>query len=255
MSFKRRIYKTIERILAKYTDKIVCISEAEVSSALSSHIVPKEKLVLISNGINIEAVREAIPFRRSELQIPEEALVVGMVGRLTRQKAPDVFIKSAKLIMEYIPNTYFIIVGEGEMKQEIIEYAETNHIPLLVTGWIDDPYRYMKVFDIAMLLSRWEGFGLAIAEYMAAEKIIVATNVDAIPMVIENGKDGLLIASDHPEEAANKVRWIVEHPVESEIMKQNAKKKVKDEYNVNRVAKQHVELFRELLKANEVCYE
>lgn len=246
MKFKSTLYRIIERFLAKYTDKIICISEAEVKSALDNHIVTHEKIELIPNGIDIDAVTKAIPKKRSDLQIPDNALVIGMIGRISPQKSPDVFVRAAKLIMDFIPNSYYIIVGSGELESEIKHYAENNHIPLLITGWTDEPYKYLKLFDIAVLLSRWEGFGLAIAEYMAAEKSIIATRIDAIPTIIEDGIDGLLVNADNPEEVANKVKWLVDHPYEASQMKQNAKLKVKKYFDVNRVVRQHLELFRQL---------
>ena len=58
-----------------------------------------------------------------------------------------------------------------------------NGLKLVITGWTDETYSYLKVFDVAMLLSRWKGFGLAVVEYMAAEKNVVATKIDAIPYI------------------------------------------------------------------------
>ena len=251
MSIKGSIYRLIECALAKYTDRIVCISEAELQSALNSNIASREKLELISNGIDVNTVRSAIPKKRSELKIPDGALVIGMVGRLTPQKAPDVFIKAAKLIRNDIPNSFFIIVGSGEQEAEIKSYSEENDIPLLITGWTNNPYSYMKVFDIAILLSRWEGFGLAIAEYMAAEKSIIASRVDAIPTLIEDGVDGLLVEIDNAEQVAQCVKWLLNHPKEANSMKQHALEKVVQKYNINRVAQQHIKLFRQLLSRND----
>ena len=84
----------------------------------------------------------------------------------------------------------FIIVGNGEEEEEIKRYAGENGLNLIVTGWTNTPYSYLKIFDVAVLLSRWEGFGLAIAGYMAAEKNLVATRVDAIPTIVDDGVDG-----------------------------------------------------------------
>ena len=63
------------------------------------------------------------------------------------------------------------------------KYAEDNGFAdsLHITGWVDDPMSYVELFDAACLLSRWEGFGLVLPEYMMAGKPIVASNVDAIP--------------------------------------------------------------------------
>lgn len=248
MSIKPIVYKIIERLLSLTTDKIVCISMAEYQSAVRTGIDGERKLNVIENGINVKAVEEAKVFERKLLGIPEDAYVIGMVGRLTSQKAPDIFIRAAKLIVQKIPNTYYIIVGNGEQEEDIKKYAKENDISLLITGWTDQPYAYMKLFDVAMLLSRWEGFGLAIIEYMAAEKNIVASRIDAIPTIVDDGIDGLLVDVDAPEEVADKVYYYYTHQKEAKAMIHQAKKKVKERFDISRVVRQHKEMFNLLMK-------
>lgn len=239
----------MEKILSPCTDKIVCISKAEKASAEREHIAKDDKLALIPNGIDVSAVKNAVAKSRSELGIAEDAFVVGMIGRLSPQKAPDVFIRAAKLIHDEIPNSAFIIVGCGEEEAEVKAYAKENGLNLIVTGWTNEPYSYLKVFDVAMLLSRWEGFGLAVVEYMAAEKNVVATRIDAIPTLVDDGVDGLLVEMDNPKEAAEKVLWLYHHPQKAVEMQKKALKKVIENYDISRVVNQHIQLFNELSKS------
>lgn len=240
------IFEVIERMLAKCTDKIVCISEAEKQSAIKHYITSEDKLMLIPNGIDIDAVRSAAPIDRRRLGINEDTFVVGTIGRLSAQKAPDVFIRAAKLIHDQIPNSAFIIVGDGDERVAVEDYAKGNHLNLVVTGWTNEPYRYLKDFDVAMLLSRWEGFGLAVVEYMAAEKNMVATCSDAIPTLIDDKQDGLLVNVDDPQNAAEKVLWLHSHPKEAATMRDNAFKKVQEKYDIQRVINQHIAMFKQL---------
>lgn len=236
----------MERWLSPLTDKIVCISEAEKDSALRERVADERKLELIPNGIDVAAVRSAVPKRRSELGIGDNTFVAGMVGRLSPQKAPDVFIRAARLIHDAIPDSAFVIVGDGEQRPEVERYAAENGLKLVVTGWTDEPYAYLKVFDVALLLSRWEGFGLAVVEYMAAEKNVVATRTDAIPMLVSDGTDGLLADVDNPEDVRDKVLWLRNHPEEAAEMRRKAMEKVMDKYDIGRVADQHAEMFKSL---------
>lgn len=247
MGLKDKVFLVVERVLAHLTDRIVCISKAEENDAIKDHVAPEKELVLIPNGIDIDAVRSARPIARSSLGISEDAFVVGMIGRITNQKAPDVFIKAAEIIHKEIPNSAFIIVGDGEEQKEVETFAKEHGLHLVITGWTDSPYCYLKDFDVAMLLSRWEGFGLAIVEYMAAEKNLVVTNVDAIPTLVKDGVDGLLVNADNPQDAADKVIWLYHHPKEAVEMRRNALKKVMENYDINRVVNQHVEMFNNLL--------
>ena len=65
-----------------------------------------------------------------------------------------------------------------------------------ITGWVDSPAAYMKFMDVGTLLSRWEGFGLVLPEYMACGVPIVATDVDAIPCIVIDNKNGYLVNKD-----------------------------------------------------------
>lgn len=246
-SMKRYIYFFIEKILALITDKIVCISNAEKVSAINKHIISSKKLELIPNGIDISAVQNATPKSKKSLNIPEESYIIGMIGRLSSQKAPDIFIKAINLIKVKIPNIYCIIVGDGDLAPKIQQYAAQHSIPLLITGWTNEAYSYLKIFDIALLLSRWEGFGLAITEYMAANKNFIATNVDAIPTLVDNNIDGILVNPDSPEEVKEKVLYLYTHPLEAKEMRKKALQKVKEKYEIHRVANQHIALFKELM--------
>lgn len=247
MRLKNKMFLMMERLLSHVTDKIVCISEAERDSAIYNNVCSKDKLALIPNGIDIDAVRTAEPIKRSELGISDDVFVVGMIGRLSTQKAPDVFIRAAEIIHREIPNSAYIIVGDGEQREEVERFAREHGLQLVVTGWTDEPYRYLKDFDVAMLLSRWEGFGLAIVEYMAAEKNVVATRADAIPTLIEEGVDGLLVDVDNPEETAAKVLWLYRHPQEATTMRAKALKKVYAKYDINRVINQHIDMFNKVV--------
>lgn len=238
----------MEKCLSRFTDKIVCISEAEFNSAVNNNICNSEKLALIPNGIDIQAVRNAISKTRFDLGIPESAFVVGMIGRISTQKAPDIFVKAAKLIKAQIPNSSFIIVGDGDLCSEVEQYASENDLPLYITGWTDNPYSYLKIFDVAVLPSRWEGFGLAVVEYMAAERNVVATRIDALPTIIDDKVDGLLCDVDSPKDLCEKILWLRNHPKESALMRDNALKKVYEKYDIQRVARQHMEMFELLIK-------
>ena len=133
--------------------------------------------------------------------------LTSLVGRISPQKAPDVFVRMASEVVKKIPKAWFVIVGDGEQREEILALAEQLGIAdrLTITGWTENPIDYMKLFDQAVLLSRWEGFGLVLAEYMTLEKPIVATAVDAIPDLITDYENGLLVESDSPEKAAREM--------------------------------------------------
>lgn len=250
---KRMFYLTTEWLLSRITDRIVCISGAEYHSAIVNRVCAADKLCMILNGISLSAVEQALPIDRGTLGLSASDYVIGMIGRLVPQKAPDIFMKAGKLIKQKIENAVFIIVGDGVEREWAEDFAVQNNLKLVVTGWVGNPYSYLKIFDVAMLLSRWEGFGLCIAEYMAARKPVIATRVDAIPTLIDHGVDGLLVDVDSPEDVCEKTMYIYNHHKKTEMMKEEAYQKVIRHFDVQRVAAQHVELFTELLGGVAYC--
>ena len=249
---KKKLYTAIEKLAAPFCDKIICISDAEKQSALEKKICKESQLQVIFSGTDIEAYEKEGSKRitRKDLEIPEDAFVVGMVGRMSLQKAPDVFIKAAKLIKEEISNAYFIIVGNGEMETRIRKFAEENGISdsLYITGWVDDSMSYVELFDVACLLSRWEGFGLALPEYMIAKKPIVATRVDAIPNLITNGENGLLIDVDDTKAASKAVEELYFNTKLRNHLISKAFEDVHSRFNVRRVAEEHNKMFKEIVQ-------
>ena len=249
---KRMMYTAIEKIAAPFCEKIVCISDAEKQSALDKKICREDKLQVIFNGVDIEAYENGVhgAVKRRELSIPEDAFIVGMVGRMSPQKAPDVFIKMAKKVKDAVPNAHFIIVGNGNQEAEIRKYAEDNGFSdsLHITEWVDNPMSYVELFDVACLLSRWEGFGLALPEYMMAGKPIVASKVDAIPNIIQDGANGLLVEVDDVAGASNAVMRIYREDELKDRLVAQGLEDVHDRFDARRVSDEHGKMFENIME-------
>lgn len=249
---KKAIYTAIEKMAAPFCDKIICISDAEKQSALDKKICREDKLQVIFNGVDIESYENGAhgAVRRKDLNIPEDAFVVGMVGRMSPQKAPDVFIKMARQVKNKIPNAHFIIVGSGNQEAEIRKYAEESGFldSLHITGWVDNPMSYVELFDVACLLSRWEGFGLALPEYMMAGKPIVASKVDAIPNIIQDGANGLLVEVDDVAGASNAVMRIYREDELKDRLVAQGLEDVHDRFDARRVSDEHGKMFENIME-------
>ena len=230
---KKAIYTAIEKIAAPFCDKIICISDAEKQSALDKKICREDKLQVIFNGVDIESYEG------------------GVHGEI--KKAPDVFVRMAKQVKDKVPKAHFIIVGNGNQENEIRKYAMDNGFSdsLHITGWVDNPMSYVELFDVACLLSRWEGFGLALPEYMMAGKPIVASRVDAIPNIIRDGENGLLVEVDDAVGASEAVLRIYrEDGLRNRLVAQGIED-VHNKFNARRVSEEHGRLFEESLRNSQ----
>lgn len=255
---KLMVFSLIEKIEALFCEKIICISEAEKLSALNKKICANDKLQVIKNGVDISKYEEQILLGQSKisralLNIPKDAYIIGMVGRISPQKAPDTFINAAALIKKHISKAFFIIVGDGEQREQIESLASEQGLTdsLIITGWIDNVIDYIELFDIALLLSRWEGFGLVLAEYMIAGKPIIATKVDAIPEIINDEENGLLVNVDDVEAVYKSVIRLHDDEQLGLDFANKGLKIAREKYDARRVSKEHENLFKDLMSRGE----
>ncbi len=246
-SIKKKIYLYIEKLLAPLCTFIIAISDFEKECAIENKVCKVDKIKVIYNGIDIDEYEEKkkrFTLTREELGIPEDAYVIGTVGRLTEQKAPDTFIKAAKKIKDKYPKAFFIMVGDGELKGKVKEIIKGSNLEnsVLITGWVDEPMKYIELFDQAMLLSRWEGFGLVLPEYMIAGKPIIATDVDGIPNLINND-NGILVKMDAVNEIAVASETIINDTEKCEFMIKNAEEVVRSKFNIKRVIEEFEKIY------------
>ena len=246
---KELAYKLIEKVQIPFTNRIICISEAEKESAVRNHICSADKIQVITNGVDFELLDHAKNVTRNELGIPKDAFVVGQIGRLTEQKSPDIFVEMAEKIKEVIPNSFFVMIGDGNLEGEVRDSIKAKGLEesFLITGWVQNPTGYLNCLDVATMLSRWEGFGLALVEYMYGGVPLVSTKVDAIPYVINDGVDGLLVEPNRPDEAARAVmRLYHDSTLATELVK-NGRSIARSQYDIKRVVKQTYHLYVDIL--------
>lgn len=246
---KELAYRLIEKVQIPFTKQIICISEAEMQSAVQKHICSKDKIEIITNGIDFDLLDKVQPVTRRDLGIPKDAFVVGQIGRLSEQKSPDVFVQMAEKIKKTIPNSFFVMVGNGKLEGKVRQLIKAKGLEdsFLITGWVDNPTGYLNCFDVATLLSRWEGFGLALVEYMYCGVPLVSTKVDAIPYVVDDGVDGLLVEPNKPNEAAQAVIRIYEDSDLADKLVNNGLIIAKEKYDIRRVVKQTQQLYQVVL--------
>jgi glycosyltransferase involved in cell wall biosynthesis len=226
------------------------ISDAELSIAKNYHIAPENKLITIYNGIDIDKFSNASPVdRKTILNSNEKDIVIGMAGRLTEQKDPLMFVRVSAEILKVIKKAKFVLVGDGKLREKSLRLAEELGVlnNLVITGWVKNPESYIKAFDVAVLTSKWEGFGLVLAEYMAAGKPIVASNIDGIPCVITDRFDGLLATPGDVSDFVAKILSIINDTNLSDKLIKNAKNTVKTKFSVDRVILEHAQLFNKLM--------
>jgi glycosyltransferase involved in cell wall biosynthesis len=197
---KRSLYVTLERAAARCSNKIIAVSESCRERGIREKIGHPDQYEVIHSGIDLDRYRSVsvdVPVLKAELGIPVDAPVVGTVSRMAPQKAPEDFITVAAKVRQHSPNVRFVFVGggpdEGPFMQAVREAGLEKTIVLL--GYRDDIPQLLRVMDIFLLTSLWEGLPRVFPQAMCASLPIVATRVDGAPEAIAEGKSGYLVAA------------------------------------------------------------
>jgi glycosyltransferase involved in cell wall biosynthesis len=145
--------------------------------------------------------------------LPRGAKVIGIVGRLIQLKGHLTLLRAMKHVRRVVPDAFLLIIGAGPDEADFRREAErlglNDHI--LWKGPVEPellPRHYHRM-DVVAMPSRWEGFGLAAAEAMAAGKPVVGTNVPGLREVVHDGVTGFLVPVDDPEALAQRLAHLL----------------------------------------------
>ncbi|MFA6384006.1 MAG: glycosyltransferase [Candidatus Omnitrophota bacterium] len=211
-----RIVK-IERFLARFTDKIIALTQLEKKDYLAHGIGSAGAIDVIYAGIDLTDYRGDPSMKkelRASLNIPEDADVVGMIGRLEHVKGPECFVDAALRIAQLRPRVSFVIVGEGSLRGilEAKVAAQGCRERIIFAGWRNDIARILAALDIMVLSSFNEAVGLVLVEAQSQGIPVVASNVGGIPETIRENETGILVPAGHADKFAQAILFLLDHP-------------------------------------------
>jgi len=214
---RRGAYIAIERRLGRITDVALCVGTGVAVEAVRRRLVAPERIRTI--GVAVEPMAGAeLPARvpgardraRRALGLPGDATVVGAVGRLAYQKAPEDFLAMMRHLNR--ANVIGVWVGGGELADRISRLARAHPARIVLAGERTDVPELLPAFDIFVLPSRYEGLPTAIVEAMVCGIPVVATAVNAVADVVVPGDTGLLVPPRRPGLMADAVRYFLDQP-------------------------------------------
>jgi glycosyltransferase involved in cell wall biosynthesis len=193
---KTSVIMTIERALAKLTDRIITVGNDQRDEIAGYGIAPRSKLVAIPLGLELEQFldTERGLFRRS-LGVEKDVPLVGIVARLAPIKAHEVFFEAAARVRQRVPQVQFIVVGDGERRAELEALVTGLGLRPSVrfVGWRSDMPHVYADLDVVALTSRNEGSPVALIEALAAARPVVSTAVGGVPEVVVHDQTGLTV--------------------------------------------------------------
>ncbi|MFH1245697.1 MAG: glycosyltransferase [Candidatus Omnitrophota bacterium] len=244
----------VDKVLGSWTDRVTV--NAQGIKPFLRKSIPLEKIVTIYNGVDLDrlCILRNPPEVRKELGIPDGAFVVGMVARFSEQKDYRTFFQAAKLVIQEIPNAYFLAVGEGVLKYRAVEIVQELGIcsNVIFTGLRKDVPDVVNSFDVGVLASHYEGCSNAIMEYMACAKAVAASNVGGNAELVREGVTGYIVEPKNAQALAEKIIALLKDKTLREKMGQAGRTRIEREFTVQKMAKNTEEMFEQLARGKAI---
>ena len=200
------------RIMIPLVDLIISVSKANGRVFADAHRIQSHRLKTIYNGvdfcsyenINVETALK----KRKELGLGLDSKIIGTVGLMNGpEKGFEYLIRAFARVSQTEENATLILVGDGPLRSDLEQLSRDLNISSRIRfpGFrIDTPELY-QIFDIFVLPSIYESFGLVLVEAMSAGKPVVATNVGGIPEIVQDGKTGIIVPPREPDKLAEAI--------------------------------------------------
>lgn len=232
--------RSCEALAARLSRHVVCVSHADQRSGLAHGILSDRRSRVIPNGIDPSRFRPDPPARarlRRVLGVAEGEPLIGLFGRLTRQKAQGVFLRAAAEVLAREPASRFMLVGEGEDRLALAALAAGLGLGgrLMMLGSRSDVPELLAASDIFVLPSLWEGLPIALLEAMAAGVPAIASAVDGSLEVIQPGQSGLLVAPGEVAPLAEAMLALIRTPSLAERLACAGRERVLSLYPLSRM--------------------
>ncbi|APF22817.1 glycosyltransferase family 4 protein [Clostridium butyricum] len=214
--------------------EIIAVGEKVKENLLELYELDMDQINVIYNGIEkytgeISVVPEIKKFK------DEGYFIVGNIGRLSKQKGMEYYIKAIPESIKKYQKIKFYIIGDGEDKLELIKLAKELRIEnnVIFLGYRNDVINIIKQLDLIVLSSLWEGLPLTPIEAFSEGKTIIATDVDGTSEIVKDQYNGLLIVSKDSNEIAMNIIKIIDNKSLKDNLQKNAYKTYSQKFSID----------------------
>jgi glycosyltransferase involved in cell wall biosynthesis len=253
-----RIFVALERQLGRHTDALIAISPRIRTELVERfHVAAAERFRTISLGFELSsllAIDEVSRARaRASLDLPPRTLVLTAVGRLTAIKNLGALIDAAEGVTAAFPDVVLLIVGDGELRDDLQQRAARLGSRVRFLGWRRDLATIYGASDVFVLTSRNEGTPVALIEAMASALPTVSTEVGGVADVVTDETMGLLVPSGDASALGAAIVRLLSSPEVRREMGARARASVAARYDLGRLLADIDALYRDLLRSRPSC--
>ncbi len=250
--WRRRAYVAMEKLAAAFSDVMIVVAEGDIEKGLREGIGRREQYCLIRSAIPLDDFDPVCVDRaaaRRDLGLPQDVSVVGNVGRFSPQKNPLDWVRTAGILGRALPDTYFLLVGDGPLRPQVEAQLEIEGIAerTVLTGLRRDVPDMLAAMDVFLLTSLWEGLPRVIPQAMTMGLPVVANRADGTVEAIDHGKTGFLCdPGDLTDMAAYCVQLLRDRKLR-EKMGARGRERALQEFDIRHMVHQIESLYYELL--------
>lgn len=253
---KQERYHFLTKWINKFTfhnqSMAIAVSE-DVKISIQKNINPKIPVQTVLNGVN------TIKFNpthfsgveiRNQLKIKENTVVIGTVAVFRTQKRLDIWMEVAGKLSKLYDNLFFIMLGDGPMESIIMQKIQDHHLAdrVHLPGRLEEVRPWLAAMDIYMMTSEFEGLPIALLEAMSMQLPVITTKAGGIEEVIENEKEGFMVAVDDPYQLIPFASLLIEDKTKRVEMGEYARTKVKKEFSMSRMVRELEDVYSHLMK-------
>jgi glycosyltransferase involved in cell wall biosynthesis len=221
----------------RQVDCFIAASDA-IRNMIVADGVPPDRAVTVHEGIDVEHVLAAPRVNVHEaFWLPHQAPVVGNVAALVPHKGQRHLIDAAHLVVRELPDARFIILGEGELREQLEHQVREHRLEkhVLLPGFRTDVIGCIKGFDLFAMSSVTEGLGTSLLDAMACSRAIVATSAGGIPEIVEDGNNGALVPPRDHAAMARAIVWLLKDEIVRQKMGDAGFARVRARFTVERM--------------------
>lgn len=241
-------YGMVDRFVLRSYAAVIAVSD-EVKTQLLKAGVREDKVHLIRNGIDLSPFEQAMPSLRVASS-SAKGLTVGWIGRLSREKGADIFLRAAAIVLKERPYARFVVVGDGpdlSMLNALMQKLEIEENVSFVGRRGDMPGVYASL-DVMVSSSRQEGLPMAILEGMASSLPLVATAVGDVPTIVLDGQTGIIVPSEDVELLAAGIMKLLQDSKLRARYSEAARKLIEEEFSAERMAGNYLRVYADVVK-------
>ncbi|MBU2614695.1 MAG: glycosyltransferase family 4 protein, partial [Elusimicrobia bacterium] len=249
----RNIYIFSEKLTSLVSNKLIFVSEQNMSTAGFYKIGKKTDYLLVRSGIKLSNYRNIkinTLAKKRELGLQENSKIITTIGPFKPQKNLIDFIKVAKIVCGKLSDVIFLIIGDGQqrniLEEEIRKLKLTGKVLLL--GWRNDINEILAITDIFSMTSLWEGLPRSAVEALVSGKPVIAYSIDGNNDIIKNGYNGFLTKPKDIDALSENIIKLLKDEKLLNNLSQNAKNSIDGTFDIDYMVKQQENLYTNLIK-------